>query len=78
MLHVKDVEAVTLATDAVAGPRSVPFGTGVVPLDAVLRVAERAGFAGLACVEIAQLGPGDDEDELVADGIAWLRARAAA
>jgi sugar phosphate isomerase/epimerase len=78
MLHVKDVEAVTPATDAVAGPRSVPFGTGVVPLEAVLRVAERAGFTGLACVEIAQLWPGDDEEELVADGIAWLRARTAA
>jgi sugar phosphate isomerase/epimerase len=78
MLHVKDVEAVTASTDPVAGPRSVRFGTGVVPLDAVLRVAELAGFAGLACVEIAQLGPGDNEDELVADGVAWLRNRSVA
>jgi sugar phosphate isomerase/epimerase len=77
MLHVKDVEAVTPATDPVAGPRSVRFGTGVVPLDAVLQIAERAGFDGLACVEVAQLGPGDDEDVLVADGVAWLRNRTA-
>jgi sugar phosphate isomerase/epimerase len=78
MLHLKDVEAVTPATDPVAGPRSVRYGTGVVPLDAVLDVLQAAGFDGLACVEVAQLGPGDDERALVADSVAWLRRRAAA
>lgn len=73
MLHLKDVEAVTEETDAVAGPRSVRYGTGVVPLDAVLALLP--GFDGLVCVEIAQLGRGDDERALVDDGVAWLRGR---
>lgn len=74
MLHLKDVEPVVAATDVVAGPRSVRYGTGVVPLDGVLEIVVAAGFDGLVCVEIAQLGPGDDERELVADGVRWLRA----
>ncbi|HVV59000.1 MAG TPA: TIM barrel protein [Gaiellaceae bacterium] len=78
MVHLKDVEPVGTATDPVAGPRSVRYGAGVVPLDAVLGVLEDAGFDGLACVEVAQLGPGDDERELVADSVAWLRRRAVA
>ena len=75
MLHLKDVEPVTPETDPVAGPRSVPYGTGVVPIDALLDVLAAAGYDGLVCVEVAQLGPGDDERELVADSVAWLRRR---
>lgn len=75
MLHLKDVEPVTDATDVVAGPRSVRYGAGVVPLDDVLDVVAAAGFDGLVCIEIAQLGDGDDERALVADGVRWLRAR---
>jgi sugar phosphate isomerase/epimerase len=78
MLHVKDVEPVSAETDAVAGPRSVPYGSGVVPLDEVLDVVAAAGFDGLACVEVAQLAPGDDERALVAHSVAWLRRRSAA
>ncbi len=77
MVHLKDVEAVTPGTDPVAGPRSVRYGTGVVPIDGVLEVLAAAGYDGLVCVEIAQLGPGDDERALVADSVAWLRDRAA-
>jgi sugar phosphate isomerase/epimerase len=75
MLHLKDVEALAPGADPVAGPRSVRYGTGVVPLRGVLDVLAAAGFDGLACVEIAQLGPGDDERELVAHSVAWLRER---
>jgi sugar phosphate isomerase/epimerase len=75
LVHLKDCESLDAVTDPVAGPRSVPYGTGVVPVAAVLDVLEGAGFAGLVCVEIAQLGPGADERALVADGVRWLRAR---
>jgi sugar phosphate isomerase/epimerase len=77
MVHLKDVEAVTVDTDPVAGPRSVRYGSGVVPVDDVLDVLEAQGFGGLVCVEVAQLGPGDDERELVAHSVAWLRERLA-
>jgi sugar phosphate isomerase/epimerase len=75
MLHVKDVEPVSAQTNVVAGPRSVPYGSGVVPLDEVLDVVAASGFDGLACVEVAQLAPGDDERALVAHSVAWLRER---
>jgi sugar phosphate isomerase/epimerase len=74
MVHLKDVEPITAETDAVAGPRSVPYGTGVVPVEAVLDALGR--FDGFVCVELGQLGPGDDERALVAASVAWLRAYA--
>lgn len=85
MVHLKDCEA-GLGADAVAGPCSVPYGAGVVGVEAVL-AALRPALAGGAgadgvpvCVELAQLGPeAGDERALVADGVAWLRRwRAAA
>lgn len=77
MVHLKDVEPVTADTDAVAGPRSVRYGSGVVPLEDVLGILRGSGFDGLVCVEVAQLAPGDDERTLVADSVAWLRERLA-
>ncbi|MBV8080115.1 MAG: TIM barrel protein [Actinobacteria bacterium] len=71
MIHLKDVEPLTPATDPVAGPRSVAYGTGAVPVEAVL---DRLRFDGLVCIELGQLGPGDDERALVAAGVEWLRA----
>jgi sugar phosphate isomerase/epimerase len=71
MVHLKDVEPIRADTDSVAGPRSVPFGTGVVPVEAVL---DLLAFDGLVCVELGQLGPGDDERELVARSVEWLQA----
>jgi sugar phosphate isomerase/epimerase len=76
LVHLKDCEPLDTVRDPVAGPCSVPFGAGVVELDPVLDALEEAEFTGLVCVEIAQLGPGADERELVADGVRWLRARA--
>jgi sugar phosphate isomerase/epimerase len=77
MVHLKDVEPIESAADPVAGPRSVPYGEGIVPVEAVLATLAAAGFDGLVCVEIAQLGPGADERALAADCVRWLRARGA-
>jgi sugar phosphate isomerase/epimerase len=70
MVHLKDVEPIGPDTDAVAGPRSVPYGTGAVPVEAVL---DRLRFDGLVCVELGQLGPGDDERTLIAESVEWLQ-----
>jgi sugar phosphate isomerase/epimerase len=75
MVHLRDVEPLEAVRDPVAGPRSVPYGTGVVPLDNVLAVLEGVGFGGLVCVELGQLGPDDDERELIARCVQWLRLR---
>lgn len=77
MVHLKDVEPPAAAADYVAGPRSVPYGEGVIPIPRVLDELRAAGFDGPLCVEIAQLGPGDDELELVERCVGWLRARLA-
>jgi sugar phosphate isomerase/epimerase len=76
MVHLKDVEPVDRVADLVAGPCSVPYGEGVVPVAAVLDVLLKAGFDGLACVELGQLAAGSDELELVERCVAWLRAYA--
>lgn len=81
MVHLKDCEpaggAGTPATvrASLAGPRSVPYGEGVVPVEKVLRTLAPALAAGApVCVELAQLGPEvSDERTMVADGVAWLR-----
>ena len=77
MLHLKDVEAPTAAMEP-AGPCSVAYGEGVVPLREVLAALERGGFEGLTCVELGQLAPGADELELVERCVGWLRRRAVA
>jgi sugar phosphate isomerase/epimerase len=74
MVHLKDVEAIESAADPVAGPRSVPYGEGIIPVEAVLSTLAGAGFDGLVCVEIAQLGPGVDERALAADCVRRLRS----
>jgi len=78
LVHLKDCESPDASADPVAGPRSVPFGQGVIPLAETLAELRDAGFDGLACVEVAQLGPEADELALVADGVAWLRRELAA
>jgi len=78
MVHLRDIEPPSAATDPIAGPATVPFGSGVVPLDEVLDALAAPIEAGApVCVEIGQVRPGDDELELVADGVRWLRARRA-
>jgi sugar phosphate isomerase/epimerase len=73
MVHLKDVEPT--AEDPIAGPRSVAYGTGAMPLVPLLDLLSQRGFAGLLCVEIGQLAPGADERVLVSDSVDWLRAR---
>jgi sugar phosphate isomerase/epimerase len=71
MLHLKDCEA---PDGSITGPRSVPYGQGVVPLEAVLDAVRPT--SPLTCVELGHLGGGPvDERELVAGGVSWLRAR---
>ncbi|HVW16858.1 MAG TPA: TIM barrel protein, partial [Solirubrobacteraceae bacterium] len=74
MVHLKDVVA-PAPGDGPVGPRSVPYGEGVVDVDGVL--AALGGADGLpVCVELGHLGSGDvDERALVRSGVAWLRAR---
>jgi sugar phosphate isomerase/epimerase len=72
MLHLKDCEP---ADGSLTGPRSLPYGQGVIPLEAVLEAVRTTD--PLTCVELGHLGAGEvDERALVADGVAWLRARA--
>lgn len=74
MCHLKDVAAIDSGTDSRTGPRSVPYGEGVVPISEVLDALGAGGFDGLVCVELGHLGPGAvDERQLVAQGVAWLR-----
>ena len=71
MLHLKDCEP---PDGSLTGPRSVPYGQGVVPLEAVLEAVRPTD--PLTCVELGHLGAGEvDERALVADGVAWLQAR---
>ncbi len=71
MLHLKDCER---PDGSATGPRSVPYGQGVVQLEAVLGAV--ALNDPLTCVELGHLGGGPvDERQLVADCAAWLRAR---
>lgn len=73
-VHLKDVEGTW--SDPVAGPRSVPYGEGMIPLEGVLDVLDAASFAGLVCVELGHLGPGVvDERNLVGQSVGWLKAR---
>ena len=74
MLHL-DVEPFDPAALSVAGPASVPYGAGIVPVAALLDVFAAAGFAGPVLVELGQIGPGTDERALVADCLGWLRAQ---
>ena len=75
MVHLRDIEPIETVRDSVAGPRSVAYGSGVIPLEAVLSTLARLGFDGLVCVELGQLGPEDDERELIARCVRWLQLR---
>ncbi len=74
LVHLKDVEPLENVVDPVAGPRSVPYGEGVVPVGAVLDALSSRD--ALVCVELGQLADDDDELALVEHGVAWLRGYA--
>jgi sugar phosphate isomerase/epimerase len=73
MVHLKDCEAGD-GRDPVAGPASVPYGTGAVDVEGVLRALGDRLDGLPVCVELAQLPQGAvDERALVAEDVAWLR-----
>jgi sugar phosphate isomerase/epimerase len=77
MVHLKDVVAPS-ADDGPSGPRSVPFGDGIVDIDGVLTVLSAHLHDLPVCVEMGHLGGGDvDERALVREGVAWLKRRRA-
>jgi sugar phosphate isomerase/epimerase len=76
LVHLKDVEPLDRVADPAAGPCSVPYGEGVVPVGEVVSALAAGGFTGLVCVELGHLPPGTDELELVERCVAWLRAYA--
>jgi len=74
MVHLRDSDD-PAGAEPVTGPRVRAYGEGVVPIETVLDVLAHAGFSGPVCVELAQLGEGDDEREIVAACVDWLRQR---
>ena len=72
IVHLKDIEDPAHERDPIAGPCSVEYGSGVVPLAATLATLRRGGFDDLVCIEIGQVPPGGDECALARSGLAWL------
>jgi sugar phosphate isomerase/epimerase len=74
MVHLRDVEPLENVSDPVAGPCTAPYGEGILPLAETLdRLASSLAQEAPILVEIGQVKPGDDELELVASGLDWLR-----
>lgn len=72
--HVKDLSAAPWHPRS--GPTSVPLGTGMMPLDAVLAELAGGGRDPWLLVELGHLGPEPaDELEIIAHDIRWLRDR---
>jgi sugar phosphate isomerase/epimerase len=70
--HVKDVAADPWHPRS--GPRSVPLGTGVLPIASILDVLHRARPDAWYLVELAQLGDHEvDEQAWIARDVGWLR-----
>jgi 3-oxoisoapionate decarboxylase len=74
MVHLKDVEPLENVVDPTAGPCSVPYGEGIIPLRELLAVLCRDGLAPVIFVELGQLRPGSDERALLASCVDWLRS----
>ena len=74
MVHLKDVAPIVEGDDPVAGPRSVGYGRGVIPLEGVLSAVGGPTFDGIVFVELGQLHVDADEQALVAECVAWLQA----
>ena len=74
MVHMKDLD---LSDASFGNPGGwwpcTSLGEGDLDLPGVLAELHSASFNGLVCVELATLPPGTDEDQMVADSVAWLR-----
>lgn len=77
MLHLKDIQ---IAEADIGDPAGwwpcVPLGSGDLDVAGALSVLTSAGFAGPACVEVADVPAGADEREIVRKGLEWLRMEA--
>lgn len=76
MLHLKDIR---LAEADIGEPAGwwpcVPLGRGDLDVAGVLAVLTSGGFAGPACVEVADVPADADERQIVREGLDWLRTR---
>lgn len=73
MIHLKDVEPLENVIDPIAGPRSVPYGEGIVPAVEILHVLRDPIDRGTAvCIELGQMVEVDDV-AAVSAGVEWLR-----
>lgn len=74
MLHLKDIR---LAEADVGDPAGwwpcVPLGSGDLQVAEALSILSGAGFAGPACVEVADVPAGADEREIVRQGLERLQ-----
>lgn len=71
-VHAKDIAAGRW--HPTSGPRSVPLGSGVLPVERVVRLVAGTRPDCRFLVELAHLGTEDvDEEALVEADIAWLR-----
>ena len=74
MVHLKDLDLSEADFGTPGGwwP-CTSLGQGDLDLPGALTQLRSAGFDGLACVELAALPPGGQEDSMVADSVYWLR-----
>jgi 3-oxoisoapionate decarboxylase len=71
MVHLKDVDGAPY--DVAVGPRSVLYGTGIVPVGDIVAALVGGGFDGHVLVELGYLGPGAvDEEVFVELSFDWL------
>lgn len=73
MVHLKDCSADE--SDRMVGPLSVPYGTGIVPVNELVDRLLAVSFTGPVCIELGQLAHDVDERELVNDCVSWLRSK---
>ena len=72
--HTKDVEACRhVPPEEWFFFSSVPVGTGLVDIPGVVKALKESGYAGVLAVESDHHKDNQDEDQLVAQSIAYLR-----
>ncbi len=72
--HIKDLDACRhVSPKAWHFFSCVPLGTGLIDLPGVVRALKVAGYAGLLAVEVDHPKDGQDEDAVVALGVAYLK-----
>jgi sugar phosphate isomerase/epimerase len=73
--HTKDVEACRhVPPEEWYFFSSVPVGTGLIDIAGVVKALEESGYTGVLAVESDHHKDNQDEDQLVAKGIAYLKS----